>query len=42
MIRNIAFLLILTFLVLACATSEKYDKKLNDLVGKTEQDLVMA
>ncbi len=42
MIKNIAFLLILTFLVLACATSEKYDKKLNDLVGKTEQDLVMA
>ena len=42
MIRNIAFLLIVTFLVLACATSEKYDKKLNDLVGKTEQDLVMA
>ena len=42
MIRNIAFLAIVTLLVLACATSQKYDQKLNSWIGKSEQSLVMA
>lgn len=40
--RNIAFLTILTLLLFACATSEKYDAKLNGWIGKTEQELGMA
>ena len=42
MIRNIAFLMILSLLLLACATSEKYDAKLNQFVGKSEENLVMS
>jgi len=42
MVRNIAFLMIVTLLILACSTSEKYDKQLNTWVGKSEQSLVMA
>ena len=40
--KKIAFLMILTLLLFACATSEKYDRKLNAWVGKSEQDLVMS
>lgn len=39
--KNIAFLTILVLLLFACASSQKYDKKLNGWIGKTEQDLVM-
>ena len=41
MIRNIAFLTIVVLLLFACATSEKYDQKLNTWIGKSEQSLVM-
>lgn len=40
--KNIAFLTILTLLLFACATSQKYDEKLNGWIGKSEQDLVMS
>ena len=39
--KNIAFFAILMLLLFACATSEKYDEKLNTWIGKSEQDLVM-
>ena len=40
--KNIAFFTILMLLLFACATSEKYDQKLNGWIGKSEQDLVMS
>ena len=40
--KNIAFFTILMLLLFACATSEKYDQKLNEWIGKSEQDLVMV
>lgn len=40
--KNIAFLTILMLLLFACASSQKYDRKLNGWIGKTEQDLVMT
>ena len=40
--KNIAFLTILTLLLFACATSQKYDEKLNGWIGKSEQDLIMS
>ncbi len=40
--RNIAFLIILSLLLLACATSEKYDQKLNTWIGKSEQALALS
>lgn len=38
--KKISFTLIVTFLLLACATPAKYDAKLNRLVGESKADLI--
>ncbi len=40
--KQIAFGLILTMLLLACATSQKYDQELKSWVGKSESSLISA
>lgn len=40
--KHIAFGLILTMLLLACATSQKYDQSLKNWVGKSENSLIAA
>lgn len=38
--RKISFALILTFLLLACATPDKYDIKLTKMIGESKAELV--
>ena len=38
--RNFCFVLIVTFLLFACATPAKYDHKLNNMVGLTKVQLI--
>lgn len=38
--RNISFILIMMFLLFACATPAKYDAKLNNLVGQSKASLI--
>ena len=38
--RKISFVLIVTLLLLGCATPAKYDKKLNAMVGQSRQTLI--
>ena len=40
--KRIALCLIFTFLLLACATSQKYDKELKGWIGKNETSLIQA
>lgn len=40
--KRIALCLIFTFLLLACATSQKYDKELKGWIGKSEASLIQA
>ena len=38
--KKMSFILILTFLLFACATPAKYDSKLNRLVGVSKSQLI--
>lgn len=40
--KEIAFGLIVTFLLLACSTSQKYDQQLKSWVGQSESSLISA
>lgn len=40
LMKKICFMLVMTFLVFACATPAKYDTKLNNMVGMTKSELI--
>ncbi len=40
--KKLAFLLIVTFLILACAMTQSYDQRLQNWIGKSENNLLSS